>query len=73
MRLQRTEETLFAVKTCVQLLLKWLAGGAIKRRDWPMIGFKSFRCVCVIRSGIEVVLMVRKGQLSGDYNRSAVA
>jgi putative transposase len=38
-----------------------------------MIGFKSFRCVCVILSGIEVVLMVRKGQLSGDYNRSAVA
>ena len=43
---------------------------AIKRMVRPMMGFKSFRCARVILSGIEVVHMIRKGQMMGDNNRS---
>jgi transposase-like protein len=38
---------------------------AIKRRIRPMMGFKSFRCARIILSGIEVMHMIRKGQMKG--------
>jgi transposase-like protein len=43
---------------------------AIKRMVRPMLGFKSFRCARVILSGIEIVHMIRKGQMKGDNSRS---
>jgi hypothetical protein len=36
---------------------------AIKRIIKPMMGFKDFRCARIILSGIEVMHMIRKGQL----------
>ncbi|EEA02811.1 Integrase catalytic region [Burkholderia sp. H160] len=42
----------------------------IKRIVRPMMGFKSLRCARIILSGIEVVHMIRKGQMKGENNRS---
>jgi len=28
-----------------------------------MLGFKDFRCACILLSGIELVHMIRKGQM----------
>ncbi len=40
---------------------------AIKRRTRPMLGFKDFRCARILLSGIELMHMIRKGQMkSGD-------
>jgi len=39
---------------------------AIKRRTRPMLGFKNFRCACIILSGIETMHMIRKGQMKAD-------
>ncbi|WP_429498374.1 IS6 family transposase (plasmid) [Robbsia andropogonis] len=40
---------------------------AIKRRTRPMMGFKTFRCARIILGGIEIMHMIRKGQMnSGD-------
>jgi putative transposase len=36
---------------------------AIKRRTRPMLGFKDFNCARVILSGIEVMHMIKKGQM----------
>ncbi|MGF6919285.1 transposase-like protein [Paraburkholderia sp. 40] len=36
---------------------------AIKRIIRPMLGFKDFRCARIILSGIDVVHMIRKGQV----------
>jgi hypothetical protein len=36
---------------------------AIKRIINPMMGFKDFRCARIILSGIEVMNMIRKGQM----------
>ena len=36
---------------------------AIKRLIRPMLGFKSFRSAAVTLAGIELMLMIRKGQL----------
>jgi putative transposase len=36
---------------------------AIKRRTRPMLGFKNFRCACILLSGIELMHMIRKGQM----------
>ena len=36
---------------------------AIERRTRPMMGFKDFRCVRIILSGIETMHMIRKGQM----------
>ena len=36
---------------------------AIKRITKPMQGFKDFRCARIILSGIEVMHMIRKGQM----------
>ena len=35
---------------------------AIKRIVRPMLGFKSFRCACVLIAGIELMHMIKKGQ-----------
>jgi len=36
---------------------------AIKRRARPMLGFKSFRAAWITLTGIELMHMIRKGQL----------
>jgi putative transposase len=36
---------------------------AIKRITRPMLGFKTFRCARILIAGIEVMHMIRKGQL----------
>ncbi|WP_260430218.1 IS6 family transposase [Burkholderia cenocepacia] len=41
---------------------------AIKRIVKPMLGFKSFRCARIILSGIELMHMIRKGQLQVNSN-----
>jgi transposase-like protein len=38
---------------------------AIKRRSRPMLGFKDFRCARILLSGIEIMHMIRKGQMKG--------
>jgi putative transposase len=46
---------------------------AIKRRNRPMLGFKDFNCARVILSGIELMQMIKKGQMkcSGKTTPSA--
>jgi transposase-like protein len=39
---------------------------AVKRIVRPMMGFKDFRCARIILAGIEVMHMIRKGQMRGD-------
>jgi transposase-like protein len=39
---------------------------AIKRRARPMLGFKDFRCARILLSGIEIMHMIRKGQMKND-------
>ena len=39
---------------------------AIKRITRPMLGFKDFRCARIILSGIEVMHMIRKGQMKTE-------
>lgn len=41
---------------------------AIKHRTRPMLGFKNFNCTRVILSGIELMHMIRKGQLQCSGN-----
>ena len=41
---------------------------AIKRRTRPMLGFKNFNCARVILSGIELMHMIKKGQLQCSGN-----
>jgi putative transposase len=36
---------------------------AIKRRTRPMLGFKDFRCARILLSGIELMHMIKKGQI----------
>jgi putative transposase len=36
---------------------------AIKRITRPMLGFKNFRCARIILSGVQVMHMIRKGQM----------
>ena len=36
---------------------------AIKRITRPMLGFKSFRCAKAVLAGIELMHMIRKGQM----------
>ena len=43
---------------------------AVKRITRPMLGFKTFRCVRILIAGIELMHMVRKGQL-GDIKDQA--
>ena len=46
---------------------------AIKRIIRPMMGFKDFRCARIILSGIEIMHMIRKGQLDDDGSARTVA
>jgi transposase-like protein len=39
---------------------------AVKRIIKPMMGFKVFRCARIILSGIEIMHMIRKGQMRDD-------
>ncbi len=39
---------------------------AVKRIIKPMMGFKDFRCACIILSGIEIMHVIRKGQMRDD-------
>ena len=46
---------------------------AIKRIVRPMLGFKSFRCACVLIAGIETMHMIRKGQLECPEGQASSA
>jgi putative transposase len=46
---------------------------AVKRIIRPMLGFKSFRCACVILGGIELMHMVRKEQMRSSNGSSLSA
>jgi putative transposase len=37
---------------------------AIKRRTRPMLGFKTFRCAGILLGGIELMHMIKKGQMT---------
>lgn len=39
---------------------------AIKRIIKPTMGFKDFRCARIILSGVELMHMIRKGQMQDD-------
>jgi putative transposase len=41
---------------------------AIKRRTRPMLGFKTFRCARILLGGIELMHMIKKGQLKDSGN-----
>ena len=42
---------------------------AVKRITRPMLGFKTFRCARILLAGIEVMHMIRKGQLVAIKDR----
>ena len=42
---------------------------AVKRIARPMLGFKTFRCARILLAGIEVMHMIRKGQLVAIKDR----
>ena len=46
---------------------------AVKRITRPMLGFKTFRCARILIAGIEVMHMIRKGQLGAVKDRSSSA
>jgi len=46
---------------------------AIKRRTRPMLGFKNFRSAARIIAGIEIIHMIRKGQLNCPEGQSLSA
>src|ERR1700761_6911743 len=46
---------------------------AIKRITRPMLGFKSFCCAGILLAGIEMMHMIRKGQLVGSNRSTASA
>jgi putative transposase len=41
----------------------------VKRVTRPMLGFKTYRTACAILAGIELMHMIRKGQLSADKGK----
>ncbi len=44
---------------------------AIKRRTRPMLGFKNLRCARILLSGIELMHLIRKGQMKdGDKGQT---
>jgi putative transposase len=45
----------------------------IKRIIRPMMGFRDFRCARIILTGIELMHMIRKGQMRDDANRTPAA
>ena len=44
---------------------------AIKRRTRPMLGFKTFRCARILLGGIELMHMIKKGQMTGTGQTAA--
>jgi putative transposase len=46
---------------------------AIKRIVRPMLGFRNIRCARVIISGIEIMHMIRKGQMKGGDDQMVAA
>lgn len=46
---------------------------AIKRRTRPMMGFKNFRCARIVLGGIEVMHMIRKGQMKSTRKNQTAA
>ena len=46
---------------------------AIERITRPMLGFKHFRCARILIAGIEVMHMIRKGQLGDSKDRASSA
>ena len=46
---------------------------AIKRRTRPMLGFKDLRCARILLSGIELMPMIRKGQMEAGGKRQTPA
>ena len=46
---------------------------AVKRITRPMLGFKSFRCARILIAGIEVMHMIRKGQLGEVKDQASSA
>jgi putative transposase len=46
---------------------------AVKRITRPMLGFKTFRCARILIAGIEVMHMIREGQLGNIKNQAASA
>ena len=46
---------------------------AVKRITRPMLGFKTFRCARILIAGIEVMHMIRKGQLGDIKDQSSSA
>uniref|UniRef100_UPI003BEEE573 IS6 family transposase n=1 Tax=Burkholderia arboris TaxID=488730 RepID=UPI003BEEE573 len=46
---------------------------AIKRRTRPMMGFKDFRCARIMLGGIEVMHMIRKGQMKATRKNQTPA
>ena len=46
---------------------------AVKRITRPMLGFKTFRCARILLAGIEVMHMIRKGQLGNIKDRATSA
>ena len=46
---------------------------AVKRITRPMLGFKSLRCARILIAGIEVMHMIRKGQLGSTKDQTSSA
>jgi putative transposase len=46
---------------------------AIKRRTRPMLGFKTFRCARILLSGIDLMHMIKKGQLKESWRSQTSA
>lgn len=46
---------------------------AIKRITRPKLAFKTFRCARILIAGIEVMHMIRKGQLGGIKDQASSA
>ena len=44
---------------------------AVKRITRPMLGFKTFRCAAILLAGIEVMHMIRKGQLANVKDQAS--
>ncbi|CAE6874466.1 hypothetical protein R75465_08511 [Paraburkholderia aspalathi] len=44
---------------------------AIKRRIRPMLGFKTFRCARILLGGIELMHVIKKGQMTGTGRTAA--
>ena len=45
----------------------------VKSRIKPMLGFKSFRCARILIAGVDVMHMIRKGQLGNIKDRASSA